>query len=98
MPGNSAPFIALSPRTKLLSLFFYGVAILLAPNATVPLSAAVVIFPLIIVAGLRLAFIWRQLATFANLFMTIAFAFQAVLTPGEGVSCRRLAIITREGL
>ncbi|NLW07828.1 MAG: energy-coupling factor transporter transmembrane protein EcfT [Clostridia bacterium] len=96
MPGNSA-IHRLDPRTKLLSLFFYGVAILLAPNATAALISGSVIFPLIIVAGLRLAFIWRQLRPLL-IFMTIVFAFQAVLTPGEALAAVGPAIITREGL
>lgn len=96
IPGTST-IHRLDPRTKLLSLFLYGVAILLAPTGTAALIAGSIILPLIVLAGLTPAFIWRQMRPLL-IFMVIVFAFQAALTPGATLAYVGPVGITREGL
>jgi len=96
IPGTSA-IHRLDPRIKLLSLFLYGVAILLAPTSTAAFIVGSIIFPLIVLAGLAPAFIWRQMRPLL-FFMVIVFVFQAVLTPGVTLVYVGPVGITREGL
>ncbi len=95
IPGTSTVH-RLDPRTKLLGLFLYGIAILLAPTGLVALLVGSTIFPLLIDAKLKLVLIWRQMRPLL-LFMIIIFSFQAVLTPGSALAHVGPVIITHEG-
>lgn len=96
IPGKSVVH-RLDPRTKLISLFLYGIAILLAPTGIAAALTGATIIPLIGLAGLVPSFIWRQVRPLL-IFMLIVFVLQAALTPGETVAKIGPLVITREGL
>lgn len=96
IPGNSIVH-GLDPRVKLLSLFLYGVAILLAPTGIAAVLVGCAIIPLIGLAGIQASFIWHQLRPLL-IFMVIIFAVQVLLTPGETVFTIGFVQVTGEGL
>jgi len=96
IPGKSY-IHRLDPRAKLLGLLLYGAALLLAPTGAAASLSGAVILPVVILAGLPPAYIWRQLRPLV-IFMAIIFFFQAALTPGQVVAAAGPLLLTREGL
>ncbi|WP_258358879.1 energy-coupling factor transporter transmembrane component T family protein [Moorella sulfitireducens] len=96
IPGTSCIHY-LDPRAKLLGLFFYGLALLLAPTGITASLTGAAILPVIVLAGLAPSFIWRQLKPLL-VFLVIIFFLQVALTPGEIIAAIGPLRITREGL
>ncbi|CEP68012.1 ABC/ECF transporter, transmembrane component [Moorella glycerini] len=96
IPGTSS-IHHLDPRSKLLGLLLYGIALLAAPTGMAASLTGATILPVIILAGLPPAFIWRQLRPLI-VFLLIIFIFQVAFTPGEVMAAVGPVRITREGL
>ncbi|MDN5344190.1 MAG: energy-coupling factor transport system permease protein [Clostridia bacterium] len=96
IPGKSG-IHHLDPRAKLLGLFLYGVALLAAPTGASAFLVGSAAVPAIILAGLPLSFIWRQLRPLV-IFLAIIFIFQVALTPGEVMATIGPLQLTRQGL
>jgi energy-coupling factor transport system permease protein len=96
VPGASS-IHRLDPRSKLAGLVLYGIALLTAPTGIAASLAGATIIPVIILAGVPPAFIWRQLKPLV-VFLVIIFIFQAALTPGQVIAGVGPVGVTREGL
>ncbi|AKX97912.1 cobalt transporter [Moorella thermoacetica] len=95
VPGNSA-IHRLDPRSKLLGLFLYGLALLVAPTGESAFLAGAVALPAVLAAGLSPSFIWKQLRPLA-FFLALIFFLQLATTPGTILVYLGPVPVTREG-
>lgn len=95
IPGNSV-IHRLDPRVKLVGLFLYGLALLMAPTGESAFLIGVIAVPAVLASGLSPAFIWRQLKPLV-VFLAFIFFLQLVTTPGTIEAYVGPVPVTREG-
>lgn len=96
LPGDSL-IHRLDPRSKILGLFLYGVALLLAPNPGSLLTIGTLSLSGVALSRMPWRYLWSQLRPLA-IFLLVVLLMQATLTPGTPAARIGPLSLTREGL
>lgn len=96
LPGESL-IHRLDPRSKILGLLLYGLALLLAPGPGSLLTVGTLSLIGAALARLSWRYLWSQLRPLA-IFLLVVLLMQAALTPGPPAASLGPVSFTREGL